>query len=109
MDKSEVYSWRLSPAVKAALEEAARRERQSMAALLDRIVRGWLAAAQPSADADAERHVRTRARRCFGAIGGGNPNRSASLNTIFTVDRADFETYRLDRGRRFRVVPARLS
>ena len=34
--------------------------------------------------------------------------RQTSLNTVFTVDHADFETYRLDRGRRFRIVPERL-
>jgi uncharacterized protein len=28
------------------------------------------------------------------------------LSTIFTVDHADFETYRIDGRRRFRVVPA---
>lgn len=28
------------------------------------------------------------------------------LSTIFTVDRADFETYRIEGRRRFRVVPA---
>jgi predicted nucleic acid-binding protein len=30
-----------------------------------------------------------------------------SLSTIFTVDHADFETYRIDGRRRFRVLPAR--
>ncbi len=29
-----------------------------------------------------------------------------SLSTIFTVDHADFETYRIDGRRRFRVLPA---
>jgi predicted nucleic acid-binding protein len=29
-----------------------------------------------------------------------------SISTIFTVDRADFETYRIDGRRRFRVLPA---
>jgi predicted nucleic acid-binding protein len=29
-----------------------------------------------------------------------------SISTIFTVDRADFETYRIDGRRRFRIVPA---
>lgn len=28
-----------------------------------------------------------------------------SLSTVFTVDRADFETYRIDGRRRFRVLP----
>jgi len=30
-----------------------------------------------------------------------------SLNTVFTVDHDDFETYRIDGRRRFRVIPAR--
>jgi predicted nucleic acid-binding protein len=29
-----------------------------------------------------------------------------SISTVFTVDRADFETYRIDGRRRFRVLPA---
>ena len=28
-----------------------------------------------------------------------------ALSTVFTVDRADFETYRIEGKRRFRVVP----
>lgn len=34
--------------------------------------------------------------------------RRDSLSTIFTVDNDDFETYRIDGRRRFRVVPGRL-
>jgi uncharacterized protein len=30
-----------------------------------------------------------------------------ALSTVFTVDRADFETYRIDGRRRFRVLPGR--
>lgn len=33
--------------------------------------------------------------------------RRESLNTIFTVDHADFEIYRIDGRRRFRVLPSR--
>ena len=29
-----------------------------------------------------------------------------SLNTVFTVDHADFETYRIESRRRFRILPA---
>ncbi len=29
------------------------------------------------------------------------------LSTVFTVDHADFETYRIDGRRRFRVIPSR--
>jgi predicted nucleic acid-binding protein len=32
-----------------------------------------------------------------------------SLTTIFTVDFADFETYRIDGRRRFRVLPIKRS
>ena len=33
--------------------------------------------------------------------------RRESLSTIFTVDRADFETYRIEGKKTFRIVPAR--
>jgi hypothetical protein len=32
--------------------------------------------------------------------------RREGLSTIFTVDRADFDTYRIEGRRRFRVLPA---
>jgi predicted nucleic acid-binding protein len=32
-----------------------------------------------------------------------------SLNTVFTVDRTDFETYRISNRRRFRVLPERAA
>lgn len=35
--------------------------------------------------------------------------RRESLTTVFTVDRTDFEVYRIDGRRRFRVLPARLT
>ena len=44
MMKSEVYSWRLSPAMKSALEEAALKEHATVSMLLERIVADWLAA-----------------------------------------------------------------
>ncbi len=33
--------------------------------------------------------------------------RRESLTTILTIDHDDFETYRIDRGARFRILPAR--
>jgi uncharacterized protein len=33
--------------------------------------------------------------------------RRESLSTVFTVDHDDFETYRIDGRRRFRIVPDR--
>jgi predicted nucleic acid-binding protein len=29
------------------------------------------------------------------------------INTVFTVDHSDFETYRIGRGAKFRILPAR--
>lgn len=33
--------------------------------------------------------------------------RRESLSTVFTIDRDDFETYRIDGRKRFRILPAR--
>lgn len=35
--------------------------------------------------------------------------RRESLSTVFTVDHNDFETYRIEGRRRFRIVPERRS
>jgi hypothetical protein len=40
--KSEVYSWRLAPELKMQLELAARDEKSSIGAVLERITRDWL-------------------------------------------------------------------
>jgi hypothetical protein len=60
--KSEVYSWRLSPALKADLEAAARAEKANVASVLERLVRDWLAARRPSEEEDAEQQRRMRER-----------------------------------------------
>jgi hypothetical protein len=51
--KNEVYSWRLSRDLKCELEEAARRERVSVAQLLERIVREWLKTRAAAAEDEA--------------------------------------------------------
>lgn len=76
--KSEVYTWRLSPATKASLEEAARNANQSVARLLDEMVAerlqsaGWTSAA----DGEQQRRLHARAARCLGSIDGGGARRS---------------------------------
>ena len=81
MPKTAVYTWRVSPAVKARLEEAARRERRSVAALLDAIVTEHLAAQRRHALADAERQheLHARAARFAGSFAGSDPDRSARV------------------------------
>jgi hypothetical protein len=80
--KSEVYSWRLSPDLKADLEQVARRERVSVARLLERIAREWLktrAAAAEDDEAEQER-LRAIAMQFVGTIRGGDPDRSAEVS-----------------------------
>ncbi len=73
MTKSEVYSWRLSRELKMQLEAAAREEKISVSALLERIVREWLDRNMPD-DAEQQRRLHERARRAIGtvSIGGGS-------------------------------------
>jgi hypothetical protein len=77
MSKSTTYSWRLSTALKAQLEAAAREEKADVAAILERVVGEWLAKRprQLTAEEDAEeqRRLRERAMKVIGtaAIGLG--------------------------------------
>jgi len=76
--KSEVYSWRLSPELKADLEHAAREERVSVSRLLERIAREWLKARPSAVDDEAEQErLRAIAMRYVGTIQGGDPDRAA--------------------------------
>jgi hypothetical protein len=79
--KSEVYSWRLSGALKKDLESRARNEKISLSALLDRVARDWLAQ-QHAADDEEQARIRARADQCIGAIAGGNPRRSAMVGEL---------------------------
>jgi len=79
MPKTEVYSWRVSPALKLALEEAAREQDVSVAELLDRVTQEWLAertAHSGSGSAEQER-LRAAALRFAGRVRGGDPDRAA--------------------------------
>lgn len=73
MSKSEVYSWRLSPELKAALERAARREERSLSELLEAIARRFLEETSPERDLE---RARAAARRTFGAIAGDRSDRA---------------------------------
>ena|ERR1700730_4731837 len=76
MKKSEVYSWRLSPRLKTALEEAAHARGKSVADLLDQIARHWLSELQDRGAGEEERQQRLRAAamRSIGAIQGDDPH-----------------------------------
>ncbi len=76
--KSEVYSWRLSPTLKNALEETAREERETVSSLLERIVTDWLGdhRSERNLEDEGQQQLHTAAARTFGTIAGSNPDRS---------------------------------
>lgn len=78
MQKTEVYSWRLSRQLKVELEEAARSEHKSMAELLERIVREWLEQSRDRDEKEEERQRRLQeeAMRFVGILESGRPDRA---------------------------------
>jgi hypothetical protein len=83
MNKTEVYSWRLDPDLKQRLEHAARAEKTSVGALLERIARAWLVAQRPEEDEEAmERRIRAEAAKWIGSIRGSDPTRSLRAKEI---------------------------
>lgn len=75
MMKSEVYSWRLEPELKEALQDAARTKGVSMSELLGRIAREFLAR-QDAGEDGTQRALQDAAAATFGSIHGGNAERS---------------------------------
>jgi uncharacterized lipoprotein NlpE involved in copper resistance len=82
--KSAVYAWRVSPALKASLEEAARAERRSVAQLLDEIVADHLRVSSGRDAGATERQLRLHARaaRFAGRLSGHDPGRAARAREL---------------------------
>jgi hypothetical protein len=82
--KSEVYTWRVSSATKASLEEEARSTNRSVAQLLDEIVAGHLGSARDGAEADVEhqRRLHARAARFAGCLAGGTGRGSERVREL---------------------------
>jgi len=101
MGKSEVYSWRVSPETKAALEHEARRAGLSLAELLKRISVDWLEErrSENGTESAEQRRLHAQAAKLFGAIAGGDPRRSARSREIVRE--------RLARRRGYRPVVGR--
>lgn len=80
MAKTEVYSWRLSPDRKAALEDAARRLETSVAQILDEVTARWLdEAGRLGADEEQrQRQLHASAMDHLGTLRGGRPDRAES-------------------------------
>jgi hypothetical protein len=82
--KTEIYTLRLSRDLKVALESEARREKVSIAALLDRGARELLQkdGVQSSGDDAEQRRLHAQARKSIGAIAGANPFRAESARPM---------------------------
>src|SRR6266700_2453394 len=82
--KSEVYTWRVSPATKASLEEAARSTNRSVARLLDEIVGDHLSSVRDGTESDIEhqRRLHARAARFAGCLAGGPGRRSERVREL---------------------------
>ncbi len=79
MSKSDVYSWRISPETRAALELEARREGTTIAALLDRLAGDWLLRGRrpaPGAEEAEQARLHAAAATTFGTIAGGDARRA---------------------------------
>ena len=66
--KSEVFNWRLSRRLKTELEAAARDEKTSVSAVLERIARDWLKGRKPRIDDEKQRRLRKQLFKAIGEI-----------------------------------------
>ena len=82
--KTEVYTWRVSRALKVSLEEVARAERRTVAQLLDEIVAEHLQVRGRSGRGEAERQRRLHAQgaRFAGRLWGRDPDRASRARDI---------------------------
>ena len=84
MAKTEVYSWRVDPEVKMALESEARAEGMTLAEMLDRMAQQWLKMRkQQNGDDEAEQaRLHAAAARCFGTLSAGDPRASENVRAL---------------------------
>jgi hypothetical protein len=83
MGKSEVYSWRLTPALKAELEKAAQAEKTSVSALLERMAYDWLRQRGASNDEAEQQRLRAAVIAAAGKYKG--PAESATNERVRQV------------------------
>ena len=74
--KTQVYSWRVSAALKSELERAARLRRTSLSGVLEQAARAWLAqnSAELAEDAETQRKLHAAIEPYIGCVKGlGGP------------------------------------
>lgn len=72
--KSEAYSWRPSPELRDQLRAAARDEKASIDALLDRVVREWLARRPRQLSEEEQCRLREQLLKAAGTVSVGGPS-----------------------------------
>ena len=83
MKKTEVYSWRVASNKKTALENEARREGTTVAALLDQITSDWIESRRGLTGDEAEQNrLHARAGKTLGTIAGNDPKRAENAKTV---------------------------
>jgi hypothetical protein len=86
MSKSEVYSWRLTPELKAELEEAARIEKTSVGRLLERTMLEWLEGQKPARGKGEQRRLRRELMGFAGAFhGDGTSATNVNVRAVITT------------------------
>jgi len=82
--KTEVYSWRVSLEKKAELESEARREKTSLAALLDQITSEWLNQRRTSRNGEEAEQLALLARvmKTVGTLHSGDPTLASRAREI---------------------------
>lgn len=70
MSKSEVYSWRLTPELKQELKVAAREEKTSVGAVIERAARDWLSSRKPTLDQAEQNRLRKAMLELAGSVDG---------------------------------------
>src|SRR2546428_5900718 len=82
--KTEVYTWRVSSAMKASLEEAARDTNRSVAQVLDEIVADHLGTTGHAGESEIEhqRRLHARAAHFLGCFAGGGARRSERVREL---------------------------
>jgi hypothetical protein len=82
MNKTEVYSWRITPHIKRTLEHEARREGTSVSVLLERITTEWILSRRDQANDEAEQgRLHAAVDRTLGTIQGRHPKRAESVKS----------------------------
>lgn len=84
MAKTEVYSWRVDPTIKMALEDEARAQGKSVAQVLDKITKQWLdKRKRQDGDEEAEQaRLHAAAMKFAGSMSGGDPRASQNVREV---------------------------